>query len=161
MRVLIRPSLCATWTRVYMHCVQHVCAYWTIYVCSTYTCLCTCALCSACMYWSNHTHVQHVQVYAFVHCSQHICVLITGAPLNHLLLVICPLPNSYLLPQTGLGHDVCPFQVPIDSSPPMPGKTCLAVKCPEERTRKREVGDRFSSSPLNCEHHKKLLKIAF
>ena len=149
--------------------------------------ICTCAaLCSARVCILNYLCVQHVHV--FVHLcallslyvlikpytcaacasvcfhalqSAYICVLITGAPLNHLLLLICPLPNSYLLPQTELGHDVCPFQVPIDSSPPMPGKTCLAVKCPEERTRKREVGDRLSSSRLNCEHHKKLLKIAF
>ena len=115
--------MCACIYALVLHCVQHVCA-------------CTYALCSARVCILNCLCVQHVQVFvhlcallsmcvnrymcsmckcihAFVHCGQHICVLISDhwhstepSGGRNLPLLLHPAlcnehPNSHLLPQTG------------------------------------------------------------
>ena len=103
--VHIELSMCAARTRVYalLQLAQHVCADQTIHMCSTCKWMRSCNVVS-------------------------ICVLITGTPLNHLVLVICPSSFTQLcatIIQTrtsclrqGNGHGVCP----------MPNRLCLCPK---------------------------------
>ena len=122
----------STCVHVHMHCVQHVCAYWTVYVCSMYKCLCTYALCSACVSIDTCAACASVYMRSCTAVSIYVCwSVITGTPLNHLVVVICPSSFTQLCAtniqtrtsclRQGIGHGVCPICLcPKDCTPHMP-----------------------------------------